>query len=52
MCSPRFLEPLLFVLAVTFTVPEKTGEHGSLCTFPGHWATIQGTMIVTEDAAA
>ena len=37
---------------VTFTVPEEPGEHGYLCTFPGHWATMQGTMIVTEDAAA
>ncbi|MEF8866653.1 MAG: plastocyanin/azurin family copper-binding protein [Salinibacter sp.] len=37
---------------VTFTVPEESGEHGYLCTFPGHWATMQGTMIVTEDAAA
>lgn len=36
---------------VTFTAPEESGEHGYLCTFPGHWATMQGTMIVTEDAA-
>lgn len=36
---------------VTFTVPEESGEYGYLCTFPGHWATMQGTMIVEEDAA-
>jgi azurin len=36
---------------VTFTAPDETGEHGYLCTFPGHWATMQGTMIVAEDAA-
>jgi len=36
---------------VTFTVPEEPGEYGYVCTFPGHWATMQGTMIVTEDAA-
>lgn len=36
---------------VTFTVPEETGEHGYVCTFPGHWATMQGTMYVTKDAA-
>jgi azurin len=36
---------------VTFTAPEETGEHGYVCTFPGHWATMQGTMIVAEDAA-
>jgi len=37
---------------VTFTAPEETGEYGYVCTFPGHWATMQGTMIVSEDAAA
>jgi azurin len=31
---------------VTFTVPESTGDYGYLCTFPGHWATMQGTMKV------
>lgn len=36
---------------VTFTVPEETGEHGYLCTFPGHWATMQGTMYVKEGAS-
>ena len=33
-------------VSVTFTVPEETGEYGYLCTFPGHWATMQGTMYV------
>lgn len=37
---------------VTFTAPEETGEYGYLCTFPGHWATMQGTMVVTEEGAA
>jgi len=37
---------------VTFTVPEETGEYGYVCTFPGHWATMQGTMYVREDGAA
>ena len=37
---------------VTFTVPEETGEHGYVCTFPGHWATMQGTMYVKEEASA
>lgn len=36
---------------VTFTVPQETGEYGYLCTFPGHWATMQGTMHVEEGAA-
>jgi azurin len=33
-------------LSVTFTAPEETGDYGYLCTFPGHWATMQGTMHV------
>ncbi len=37
---------------VTFTAPEDPGEHGYVCTFPGHWATMQGTMYVKEDASA
>lgn len=37
---------------VTFTVPEETGEYGYVCTFPGHWATMQGTMYVKENTAA
>jgi azurin len=39
-------------VSVTFPVPEETGEYGYLCTFPGHWATMQGTMIVEKGAAA
>lgn len=37
---------------VTFTAPTEMGEYGYLCTFPGHWATMQGTMYVKEDAPA
>jgi azurin len=33
---------------VTFTAPEAPGEYGYLCTFPGHWSTMQGTMYVEE----
>lgn len=36
---------------VTFTVPEETGEYRYICTFPGHWATMQGTMRVTDSPA-
>ncbi|MEF8939472.1 MAG: plastocyanin/azurin family copper-binding protein [Salinivenus sp.] len=38
-------------VSVTFTVPEETGDYGYVCTFPGHWATMQGTMRVEESAA-
>jgi azurin len=33
---------------VTFTAPEKTGEVTYVCTYPGHWATMQGTMRVAN----
>lgn len=33
-------------VSVTFTAPSEPGEYGYVCTFPGHWATMQGTMIV------
>jgi len=31
---------------VTFTTPDEPGEYGYVCTYPGHWATMQGTMQV------
>ena len=31
---------------VTFTAPDDPGEYTYLCTYPGHWATMQGTMRV------
>lgn len=30
---------------VTFTVPEA-GEYPYICTYPGHWMSMQGTLIV------
>lgn len=33
-------------VSVTFTTPSESGEYGYVCTYPGHWATMQGTMIV------
>ena len=33
---------------VTFTAPGETGDYGYVCTFPGHWATMKGTMHVRE----
>jgi azurin len=34
---------------VVFTVPSEPGDYRYICTFPGHWATMQGTMRVTQD---
>jgi azurin len=31
---------------ITFTTPDEAGDYGYVCTYPGHWATMQGTMHV------
>lgn len=36
---------------VTFTAPSEPGQYRYICTFPGHWATMQGTMTVSGSAA-
>jgi azurin len=33
---------------VTFTAPETPGDHPFICTFPGHYMSMQGIMKVTE----
>jgi azurin len=33
-------------VSVTFTTPSEPGKYGYVCTYPGHWAMMQGTMIV------
>ena len=32
--------------SITFTAPEKPGTYVYICTFPGHYNMMQGTMIV------
>lgn len=32
---------------MTFTVPEEPGDYPYICTFPGHYMMMQGTMRVT-----
>jgi putative membrane-bound dehydrogenase-like protein len=39
-------------VTLSFTAPEKTGDYPYVCTFPGHWRTMQGTMTVTENEQA
>lgn len=39
-------------VSTTFTAPEETGDYGYVCTYPGHWATMRGTMHVEEGAGA
>lgn len=33
---------------VTFTAPESPGEYSYVCTYPGHYVSMRGTMIVKE----
>ncbi|MFB6279945.1 MAG: plastocyanin/azurin family copper-binding protein [Salinibacter sp.] len=33
---------------VTFTAPDTPGEYTYVCTYPGHYVSMQGTMIVEE----
>ncbi|WP_219846588.1 plastocyanin/azurin family copper-binding protein [Salinibacter sp. 10B] len=34
--------------AIYFTAPETAGEYPYVCTFPGHWRTMQGVLHVGE----
>ena len=40
MVAPLSAESLRFI------APEKPGEYPYLCTFPGHWIIMKGTMVV------
>lgn len=33
---------------VSFTVPEAPGEYTYVCTYPGHYVQMQGTMVVAK----
>ena len=33
-------------VSITFTAPEEPGSYAFLCTFPGHFATMNGVMTV------
>lgn len=34
--------------SIYFTAPNEPGDYPYVCTFPGHWRTMQGTLRVTE----
>lgn len=36
-------------LKLSFTAPEAPGEYPFVCTFPGHWVRMFGTLVVTTD---
>jgi len=33
-------------ITVTIKVPDKSGEYPYICTIPGHWRSMQGTLII------
>ena len=35
-----------------FTAPEAEGDYDYVCTYPGHWMLMWGTMVVTKDVDA
>jgi putative heme-binding domain-containing protein len=37
---------------LSFTAPKTAGEYPYLCTFPGHWRRMQGTLAVVQDVEA
>lgn len=34
--------------SIYFTAPDKADDYPYVCTFPGHWQTMQGVMTVTQ----
>lgn len=36
------------ISVLRFVAPEKPGTYPYICTFPGHWIIMKGTMVVTE----
>jgi azurin len=49
--STRLLNPEETV-TLSFTAPEERGDYPYVCTFPGHWRTMKGTMTVTDNMQA
>jgi len=37
---------------LAFTAPEEPGDYGYVCTFPGHWRRMIGTLAVVKDVEA
>ena len=46
--ATRLLQPLE-VEKLQFTAPRELGDYPYVCTFPGHWRTMFGTMHVVPD---
>ena len=45
--STKLVNPQQTV-TLRFTAPSKTGDYPFVCTFPGHWSIMNGTMKVVS----
>jgi putative heme-binding domain-containing protein len=55
--SPKVLHASKLVspgqkLQIAFTAPAEPGEYTYVCTFPGHWRRMVGTLLVVKDMDA
>jgi len=39
-------------IQLAFTAPAEQGEYPYVCTFPGHWRRMTGTMVMVSDVSA
>jgi azurin len=46
--STRLINPQETV-TLSFVAPEKPGDYPFVCTFPGHWSVMNGTMKVIKN---
>ena len=49
--ATRLVEPAQQA-RLSFTAPEALGEYSYVCTFPGHWRRMVGTLAVVDDVEA
>ena len=55
--SPKILHATKLVdpgqqAKLSFTAPTEPGDYQYVCTFPGHWRRMLGTLVVVKDAEA
>jgi azurin/glucose/arabinose dehydrogenase/lysophospholipase L1-like esterase len=51
LAATKLIEPAQRA-TMTFTAPPREGDYEYVCTFPGHWESMWGTLVVTKDVDA
>jgi azurin len=51
MLATKLLNPEE-TIRIRFTAPDNPGDYPYVCTFPGHWRLMQGTMQVVTSGTA